>query len=69
MRITNPPTPRRRTVLKLLKAGLREREIGRELYVSRNTVHTHIQAIYRKLEVSTRADALERTRELGLSIE
>jgi LuxR family transcriptional regulator, maltose regulon positive regulatory protein len=62
-------TERERTVLKLLKAGLREREIGRELYVSRNTVHTHIQAIYRKLEVSTRADALERTRELGLSIE
>ena len=59
-------TERERTVLKLLKAGLREREIGRELHVSRNTVHTHVQAIYRKLAVSTRADALERTRELGL---
>jgi ATP/maltotriose-dependent transcriptional regulator MalT len=29
-------------------------------------VHSHVQAIYRKLAVSTRADALERTRELGL---
>ena len=53
-------------MLRLLTSGLPEREIGRELYVSRNTVHTHIQAIYRKLAVSTRADALERTRELGL---
>ena len=53
-------------MLWLLKSGLNEREIGRSLYVSRNTVHTHVQAIYRKLAVSTRADALERTRELGL---
>ena len=59
-------TARERKVLRLLKSGLNEREIGLELYVSRNTVHTHIQAIYRKLAVSTRADALERTRELGL---
>ncbi len=59
-------TVRERKVLRLLKSGLNEREIGLELYVSRNTVHTHIQAIYRKLAVSTRADALERTRELGL---
>jgi LuxR family maltose regulon positive regulatory protein len=59
-------TERERTVLKLLKSGLHEREIGHELYVSRNTVHSHIQSIYRKLAVSTRAEAVERTRELGL---
>ncbi len=59
-------TARERKVLRLLKSGLNQREIGLELYVSRNTVHTHIHAIYRKLAVSTRADALERTRELGL---
>jgi len=59
-------TEQERRVLSLLKSGLRQREIARELYVSRNTVHSHVQAIYRKLAVSTRADALERTRELGL---
>ncbi len=59
-------TERERTVLRLLKSGLHEREIGDELYVSRNTVHSHIQSIYRKLAVSTRAEAVERTRELGL---
>ncbi|MFI5083679.1 MAG: LuxR C-terminal-related transcriptional regulator, partial [Streptosporangiales bacterium] len=59
-------TERERTVLRLLKSGLHEREIGDELYVSRNTVHSHVQSIYRKLAVSTRAEAIERTRELGL---
>ncbi len=59
-------TEQERRVLWLLTTGLAEREIGRELYISRNTVHSHVQAIYRKLAVSTRAGALERTRELGL---
>ncbi len=59
-------TEQERRVLLLLKGGLNKREIGRSLYVSRNTVHSHVQAIYRKLAVSTRADALERTRELGI---
>jgi LuxR family transcriptional regulator, maltose regulon positive regulatory protein len=53
---------RERTVLRLLAGGLSEREIGRELYLSFNTVHTHVKAVYRKLGVSSRAEALERAR-------
>ena len=53
-------------MLLLLESGLNEREIGCALFVSRDTLHSHVHAIYRKLAVSTRADALERTRELGL---
>ena len=53
-------------VLKLLQGDLSERDIGRELYVSHSTVHSHVRAIYRKLAVSSRADALERGRQLGL---
>jgi ATP/maltotriose-dependent transcriptional regulator MalT len=34
--------------------------------VSHNTVHSHVRSIYHKLDVSSRADALERSRELGL---
>jgi len=49
-----------------LDRDLREREITRELYMSQNTVHSHVRSIYRKLAVSTRADALERTRKPGL---
>ena len=59
-------TERELRVLKLLKSDLCEREIGRELYVSHNTVHSHVRSIYRKLAVSTRAGALQRGRELGL---
>lgn len=45
-------------VLGLLGSSLSLREIGQELYVSQNTVKTHIRAIYRKLGVSTRHDAI-----------
>ena len=53
-------------VLKLLHGDLSQRDIGRELYVSHSTVHSHVRAIYRKLAVSTRADALDRGRQLGI---
>jgi LuxR family maltose regulon positive regulatory protein len=54
------------TVLVLLRGGMSEREIARELYVSFNTVHSHVKAIYRKLGVSSRADAVARAREQRL---
>ena len=59
-------TPRELGVLRLLRSDLSERDIGRELYVSHYTVHSHVRSIYRKLAVGSRADALERSRELGL---
>ncbi len=59
-------TPRELGVLKLLRSDLSERDIGRELYVSYYTVHSHVRSIYRKLAVCSRADALERSRELGI---
>ncbi len=49
-------------VLRLMKADLSEREIAGELYLSFNTVHSHVKAIYRKLAVSSRDDALERAK-------
>jgi LuxR family maltose regulon positive regulatory protein len=53
-------------VLRMLGGSLSERDIGRELYLSHNTVHSHARSIYRKLGVSSRAEALDRARELGL---
>jgi LuxR family maltose regulon positive regulatory protein len=53
-------------VLQLLDAGRSERQIGRELYVSFNTVHTHVKSIYRKLGVGSRQAALDAARALGL---
>jgi LuxR family transcriptional regulator, maltose regulon positive regulatory protein len=59
-------TRRELRVLKLLDSDLSERAIGTELFVSFNTVHSHIRAIYRKLGVCSRTHALERARELEL---
>jgi LuxR family maltose regulon positive regulatory protein len=53
-------------VLRLLASELSQREIGSELYVSLNTVKTHTRNIFRKLSVSTREEAVDRARELGL---
>lgn len=53
-------------VLRLLASDLSQREIGAELYVSLNTVKGHTKSIFRKLGVSSRADAVARGRELGL---
>jgi LuxR family maltose regulon positive regulatory protein len=52
-------------VLRLLGSKLSQREIAAELYVSFNTVKTHMRAIFRKLGVASRAEAVERARELG----
>jgi LuxR family maltose regulon positive regulatory protein len=59
-------TDRELAVLRALTGPLSEREIGRELYVSHNTVHSHARSIYRKLGVASRKDAVERARELGV---
>jgi LuxR family maltose regulon positive regulatory protein len=53
-------------VLPYLTTHLSLAEIGERLHISRNTVKTHSIAIYRKLGVSTRSDAIERAREVGL---
>ena len=52
-------------MLYLLPSTLSVREIGRELHISRNTVKSHLRAIYSKLGVSTRDDAVARGHELG----
>ena len=59
-------TGREVTVLRLLPSSLSLREIGQELYLSPNTVKTHVQAAYRKLGVSTRQDAIARAHEIGV---
>lgn len=53
-------------VLRLLPGDASLREIASALYVSLNTVKTHSRSIYRKLDASSRDEAVERGRELGL---
>ena len=55
-------TTRERTVLRYLPTRLSNREIASELYVSMNTLKTHLRSTYRKLGVESRAAAVERAR-------
>jgi LuxR family maltose regulon positive regulatory protein len=56
-----PLTRRESNVLRLLGSDLSLREIAAELFVSYNTVKSQTRAIYRKLGVSTRAEAVARS--------
>jgi LuxR family maltose regulon positive regulatory protein len=53
-------------LLPLLATHLSFPEIGQRLYVSRNTVKTQAVSIYRKLGASSRSEAVQRLREIGL---
>jgi LuxR family maltose regulon positive regulatory protein len=64
--LLEPLSERERAVLRLLPALLSNPEIAGELFVSVNTVKTHIKTIYRKLDVTSRRDAVVRARELRL---
>jgi LuxR family transcriptional regulator, maltose regulon positive regulatory protein len=50
----------------LLSTHLSFREIGERLHVSRHTVKTQAISVYRKLGVSSRSEAIDRVREIGL---
>ncbi len=53
-------------VLRLVAAGLGNREIGQRLYVGEATVKTHLLHAFAKLEVSDRTRAVTRAMELGV---
>jgi LuxR family transcriptional regulator, maltose regulon positive regulatory protein len=57
---------REMSVLRLLGSELSVAQIGDELFISRNTVKTHVRGIYRKLDADTRVAAVARAKELGL---
>jgi ATP/maltotriose-dependent transcriptional regulator MalT len=65
-RLSEPLTPAERRVLELLPTHLTDAQMAGQLFVSRNTVKTHVKSLYRKLEVSSRADAVVRARDAGL---
>jgi LuxR family transcriptional regulator, maltose regulon positive regulatory protein len=53
-------------VVRYLPTNLKAPEIATELFVSPNTVRTHLRHIYAKLDAHTRGEAVDRARELGL---
>jgi DNA-binding NarL/FixJ family response regulator len=55
-------TPREKEILSFLEDGLRYKEIAGKLYLSVETVRTHIRNIYMKLQVQSRTEALNKIR-------
>jgi LuxR family maltose regulon positive regulatory protein len=64
--LVEPLSERELEVLRLLLTDLTSTEIAQELYISKNTVRSHIGHIYDKLGVHSRADAVQGAEELGL---
>lgn len=52
-----PLTPREREILDLLVQGHRYREIAEQLFISLDTVRTHVRHVYEKMHVRSRAEA------------
>ena len=61
-----PLTPRELGVLRLLGEGLPNKAVAARLEVSENTVKFHVNAIFGKLGVQSRTEAVVRATRLGL---
>jgi LuxR family transcriptional regulator, maltose regulon positive regulatory protein len=64
--LEEPLRERELAVLRFLPTNLSAAEIGGELFLSVHTVKTHMRKLYAKLDVHTRAEAVQRGRALGL---
>ena len=64
--VVEPLTEREREVLVHVSGMLNTAEVASEMYISVNTVKTHLKNIYRKLAAAHRSEAVHRARELQL---
>lgn len=59
-------TPREVSVLVLVSEGLSNREVSEKLFLSIETVKSHLKSVYSKLDVSRRTQAVNKARDLNL---
>lgn len=64
--LADPLTDREQEVLACLAAGLTNKAIEEKLFISKNTVRTHLKNLYSKLGVNGRSQAVARANELEL---
>ncbi len=66
-RVHTPPlTPRERECLDRIAQGFTDVEIGRQLYLGRNTIKSHLSSLYRKLDARSRTHAVSLAWQCGL---
>jgi len=66
MALIEPLTDRELDVLRLMTEGLKYKEIAERLFISQNTVRYHVKAIYGKLNVNNRTQAIEQARQFQI---
>ena len=64
--LVEPLSAREREVLRHVSTLLSTVEVASQMYISANTVKTHLKNIYRKLAANQRGEAVRRARQLGL---
>lgn len=64
--VLEPLTKRERELLDFLPSHLSQYEIARKMYLSANTVKTHMKGLYRKLGATSRSEAVDAARSCGL---
>jgi LuxR family maltose regulon positive regulatory protein len=64
--IVEPLTEREQEVLRHVSRMLSTAEVASEMYISANTVKTHLKSIFRKLATGHRGEAVRRARQLEL---
>ena len=61
-----PISERELEVLRFIAAGLPNKKITEQLYISMSTVKTHLRNIYGKLDVHSRTEAVAKAKDLGI---
>jgi LuxR family maltose regulon positive regulatory protein len=64
--LLDPLSEREIQILKLIAAGLSNKEIAGELFLTVGTVKTYTHQLYGKLGVSRRTEAVDKAREKGI---
>ena len=65
--VRGPMSERELEILDRLLEGLSYREMADQLFISRNTVKTHVRHVYTKLGVASRDAAVDEVRRLGIA--
>jgi LuxR family maltose regulon positive regulatory protein len=67
--LAEPLSDRELVIVRHLATGQTLGQIGSQLFISVNTVKSHVRSIYRKLQASSRREAIARVRQLGLHVD